>query len=207
LFNPSIDYGSLSDVDDNVYKTVAIGTQIWMAENLRTTKYNDGTSIPIINNKDMWKQRTTPGFSWPNYDEGFKSSFGGMYNYYAVNTGKLCPSGWHVPNKEEYTVMEYQLGGVALAGGKLKETGTGHWRSPNVGASNESGFTALPSSFIYSEYGVMSPLAGSFGCWWLSGEYTTQKADVFGLQDDMGRVNTINTIDFQSGIPVRCIKN
>jgi hypothetical protein len=75
VFNPAIVYGSVGDVDGNVYKTVAIGSQTWMAENLRTTKFNDGTSIPLISTKSMWKELTTPGFSWPNYDDGFKSTF------------------------------------------------------------------------------------------------------------------------------------
>jgi uncharacterized protein (TIGR02145 family) len=130
-----------------------------------------------------------------------------MYNYYAVNTGKLCPAGWHVPNKTELTAMEYYLGGVALAGGKLKEAGTDHWRSPNTDADNGSGFTAIPSSYMYSEYGEMVPVAGTLAFWWLSGDYTTQYADVFDLQHDMGRLITMNTINFQSGVPLRCIKN
>ncbi len=207
IFNPAIVYNSIEDIEGNVYKTVVIGSQTWMAENLRTTKFNDGSTIPLINNKSMWKELTTAGFSWPNYDDGLKSTFGGMYNYYAVSTGKLCPSGWHVPDKTEMTTMMYYLGGVAVAGGKLKESGTEHWRSPNVGGSNESGFTAIPSSYMYSEYGELVPIAGTLAFWWLSGDYTTSFADVMDIQDDQERLVTFNTIDFQSGVPVRCIKN
>jgi uncharacterized protein (TIGR02145 family) len=148
IFNPSATYGNMTDQDGNTYKTVKIGTQTWMAENLRTTKYNDGTSIPIVPDNKDWGYLSTPGYCWCKNDPAtFKNIYGALYNWFAVNTGKLAPTGWHVPTDEEWTILTTFLGGEAIAGGKMKESGTAHWRSTNTGASNSSGFTALPCGY------------------------------------------------------------
>jgi uncharacterized protein (TIGR02145 family) len=135
IFNPSLTYGEVSDIDGNYYKTIQIGSQIWMAENLKTTRYNDGSNIPLVTDNTAWSNLTTPGYCWYNNDAAtYKNVYGALYNWYAVNTGKLCPSGWHVPSEYEWTLLVNYLGGVYAAGGKLKETGTTHWYSPNAGA-------------------------------------------------------------------------
>ena len=122
----------VQDIDGNNYLTVTIGTQIWMAENLRTTKYNDGTAIPLVTDNTTWANLTTPAYCWYNNDAKTNgSTYGALYNWYSVNTKKLCPTGWHVPNDTEWTTLTTYLGGTAVAGGKLKETGTAHWYSPN----------------------------------------------------------------------------
>jgi len=137
--------GTVSDTDGNTYPTIVIGTQTWMAENLKTTKYSDGTAIPIVTDGGAWAALTTPGYCWQNNDEAtYKATYGALYNWYAVNTGKLCPTGWHVSTNAEWTTLTTYLGGEAVAGAKLKESGTAHWTSPNAGATNETGFTALP---------------------------------------------------------------
>jgi uncharacterized protein (TIGR02145 family) len=168
-FNPDLSYGILSDVDGNTYKTIQIGNQTWMAENLKTTRYNDGTEIPFVPDNISWYNLTTPAYCWNIYDEAStKSPFGALYNWYSINSGKLCPAGWHVPTDAEWTTLTTSLG-ESVAGGKLKETGTTHWTNPNVGASNQTGFTALPGggrdydggSFVYIEYN---------GVWWSSTE-------------------------------------
>lgn len=139
---------TVTDIEGNIYKTVTIGTQVWMAENLKTTKYNDGTSIPLVTDNNAWIKLSTPGFCWYNNDAVTnKSTFGALYNWYTVNTSKLCPTGWHIPNDTEWGILTTYLGGEAVAGGKLKETGTIHWVSPNTGATNETGFTSLPSGY------------------------------------------------------------
>jgi uncharacterized protein (TIGR02145 family) len=136
---------TVTDIDGNVYHFDTIGTQVWMVENLRTTRYNDGTPIPMVPDNLYWSRLTTGAYS--DYDNTPDSSkiYGKLYNWYAVNDArKLAPAGWHVPSDSEWVLLLTYLGGESVAGGKLKETGTDHWESPNVGATNESGFTALP---------------------------------------------------------------
>lgn len=139
------DGSTVKDIDGNVYDTVRIGTQVWMVENLKTTKYNDGTSIPLVTDDTEWENLGTPGYCWFNNDAAtYKSAYGALYNWYSVNTGKLCPTGWHVPTDAEWTILIDYLGGEGVAGGKMKEAGLTHWPTPNTGATNSSGFTALP---------------------------------------------------------------
>jgi uncharacterized protein (TIGR02145 family) len=163
----------VTDADGNVYKTIIIGSQVWMAENLMTTKYSDGTSIPNITDNNNWVNIITPGFSWyKNNRISFGKVYGALYNWYAVNTGKLCPAGWHVPSEDEWTVLAGYLGGNYYAGGELKEQGLGHWTTPNYGASNNYGFTALPGGFrrgLAPDPGS-SRAMGYLGRWWVSTE-------------------------------------
>ena len=134
---------SVTDIEGNVYRTVRIGSQVWMAENLKTTQFNDGQPIPNVTGNSQWENLSTPAYCWYNNDVQNKNIFGGLYNWYAVNTGRLAPEGWHVPTSEEWTTLINYLGGENIAGGKLKETGTDHWLSPNTGATNETGFSAI----------------------------------------------------------------
>lgn len=137
--------GTVTDVDGNVYQTIGIGSQFWIAENLKTTKYNDGTSIPLVTDNRDWSLLFTPAYCWYNNDEiNNKITYGALYNWYTLNTGKLCPSGWHVPNNTEWAVLASYLGGPEVAGGKMKVPGTDYWNSPNTGATNSSGFSAFP---------------------------------------------------------------
>ncbi len=136
---------SVADVDGNVYNVVTIGTQIWMKENLGTTKYKDGTAITFPGaNNSAWQSNTTGAYAWYNNDIANKPVYGGLYNWYAVNTTRLCPTDWHVPSDAEWSAMTASLGGANLAGGKLKEMGTAHWNTPNAAATNDVGFSALP---------------------------------------------------------------
>lgn len=154
----------VTDGDGNNYPVVKIGTSLWMAENLKTTKYNDFTGIPLA--ETNWNL-TTPAYCWYNNDATTnKNTYGALYNWYAVNTGKLCPVGWRVPNDGEWTALTDYLGGEAVAGGKLKETGTIHWLSSTAITTNETGFTALPGGFRLSN-GNFSYLRYS-GNWWSS---------------------------------------
>jgi uncharacterized protein (TIGR02145 family) len=144
-FNPAVTYGSLTDQEGNTYRTVEIGTQVWMAENLKTTLYNDGQSVACVTDTEEWANLSTPGYCWYNNDASvYRPAFGALYNWYAVNTGKLCPVGWHIPSNEEWIALRTFLGGEDFAGGKLKETGTTHWKTYDAAATNEFGFTALP---------------------------------------------------------------
>ncbi|MFA5972920.1 MAG: FISUMP domain-containing protein [Lentimicrobiaceae bacterium] len=150
IFNPSMIYGSLTDIDGNEYKTIQIGTQSWMAENLRTTKYNDNTPITLVTT-GTWGN-DTPAYSWLDNDPAtYKNTYGALYKWFTVTTGKLCPTGWHIPSDEEWTILTTYLGGEATSGSKLKESGTNHWLSPNEDATNSSGFTALPGGSRYRD--------------------------------------------------------
>jgi uncharacterized protein (TIGR02145 family) len=169
---PSATLTIVSDIDGNVYNTVTIGTQTWMAENLKTTKYNDGNAIPNVTDNTAWAALTTPSYCWYNNDATtYKATYGALYNWYAVNStsngGKnVCPTGWHVPSDAEWTTLTDYLGEESVGGGKLKETGTTHWTSPNTGATNETGFTALPGGYRY--FNGTFDYIGSGGFWWSS---------------------------------------
>ena len=172
--NPNITYGSITDIDGNTYKTVTIGTQTWMAENLKVTKYNDGIAIPNVTDNTAWRELTTGALCDYDNTPSNSETYGKLYNWHAVNTGKLCPTGWHVPSDAEWTELTDYLGGTSDAGGKLKETGTTHWNSPNTGATNETGFTALPGgyrNFDGTFYGV-----GTYGFWWSATEGSADSA-------------------------------
>lgn len=161
--------GTFTDAKDgHFYKWVKIGTQIWMAENLKATIYNDGSSIPNVTDNKAWKKLKQGAYCWYNNDDSNENIYGALYNWYAVNTGKLAPNGWHVPTDAEWTTLTTFLGGETVAGGKLIETGTTHWQSPITGATNEFGFTALPAGYR-SRSGTFCSI-GSFGIWWCSSE-------------------------------------
>jgi len=159
----------LTDIDGNTYNTVWIGGQLWMAENLKTTKYTDGMPIPLVTDNVQWAGLTTGAYCWYNNDVANKAIYGALYNYYAVQTGSIAPIGWHVPSEAEWTQLENYLGGSSIAGGALKETGTTHWLSPNAGATNITGFTALPGGLRRS-YGPFDSI-GRNGFWWSSTEF------------------------------------
>jgi uncharacterized protein (TIGR02145 family) len=194
---------TVKDIDGNVYKTVTIYTQVWMAENLRTTKYNNGQSIPMVIDDTVWSNLNTPGY-WCYKDSAYAQTYGALYNWYTVNTGKLCPTGWHVPTDYEWTTLTLYIGGESVAGGKLKETGTTHWVSPNNGATNETGFTALPGGARFYD-GRLDGL-GRQGYWWSATLSHTDFA-FFRLISYWGG----NLISFENnvkfGYSVRCVKD
>ncbi|MEN6501108.1 MAG: fibrobacter succinogenes major paralogous domain-containing protein [Tenuifilaceae bacterium] len=134
---------TVTDIDGNVYNTVTIGTQVWLAENLKTTKYNDDTDIPLMNENSSWEAIDSPGYCWYDNSIANKDLYGALYNWPAVISGKLCPAGWNVPSDAEWTKLIDFLGGEYIAAEYLKEVGT-YWTSPISKATNYSGFCALP---------------------------------------------------------------
>ena len=133
------------DADGNVYDTVPIGDQVWLKENLKTTTFIDGTPIPLLTDDNEWSITSSGANCWYSNDPGTnKDKYGALYNWYSVESGLLCPVGWHVPTHEEWTVLIDYLTGEFLAGSKMKEVGTVHWSIPNLDANNISVFTALP---------------------------------------------------------------
>jgi uncharacterized protein (TIGR02145 family) len=203
--NVSLIEAVVSDIDGNIYSSIVIGTQTWMAENLKTTKLRDGSTIPLVTDNAAWAALLTPGYRWFNNDEAsYKATYGAMYNWSAVNTGKLCPVGWHVPSINEWTILTDYLGGVSVAAGKLKESGISHWSSPNIGATNETGFTALPGGRV-TDNGIFDCF-GDYGLWWSSSEGTANDAWHLVLQNSSGSAGGY-TYSVQGGVSVRCLKN
>jgi uncharacterized protein (TIGR02145 family) len=198
-------FGKITDIEDNVYRTLTIGSQTWMADNLRTTKLNDGTAIQLVTNGASWAALSTPGYCWYNNDEAtFKSRYGALYNWHTVNTGKLCPQGWHVPTDAEWTTLTDYLGGENVAGGKMKEHGTTYWVSPNAGATNESSFTGLPGGFRYHDGEYFD--FGFSGYWWSSTGYSDARAYFRFLYHEDRSIFRFNN-DKKIGFSVRCLKN
>jgi uncharacterized protein (TIGR02145 family) len=203
---------SVTDIEGNVYHAVIIGTQTWMVENLKTTRYNDSTIIPLVENASEWSSLTTPGYCWYNNDEATnKDTYGALYNWYAVNTHKLCPKGWHVPTTAELVILSNFLGGEDVAGGKLKETGTIHWFSPNTGADNKSGFSALPAG--NRGYGGVFGEEGSFyyqgieGAWWSSSIDGMGSAWYHYISNGYAGFKRSSALSKQNGFSVRCVRD
>ncbi len=191
--------------DGVTYNTVQIGDQCWLKENLRTTKYNDGTSITNVTDNATWTSTTSGAYCCYSNDTSNCTTYGALYNWYAVNTGKLCPSGWHVPSDAEWDTLVNYLGGVNVAGGKLKETGTTHWWSPNNGATNSSGLTALPGGLRSGYEGKFLNLGGS-GYWWSRSEEGGSTAWVRTLSYNNANVNRYS-INERDGFSVRCLRD
>lgn len=144
--------GTMTDQDGNLYQTVLIGNQWWMAENLKAIHYRNGDAIPNVSDSTEWVNLTTGAYSAYDNNESNAETYGYLYNWYAVDdTRNIAPEGWHIPTETEWQTLIDYLGGVSVAGGKMKEAGTIHWASPNDGATNESGFTALPGGRFPTE--------------------------------------------------------
>jgi uncharacterized protein (TIGR02145 family) len=178
VHNPNITYNTMTDQEGNVYKTIVIGTQEWMAENLNTSIYRNGdgitTGLDISMAQNMWSIITEGAWGSYNYyftyDSNFECPYGKLYNWYAcVDSRGLCPVGWHVPSESDWTTLINHLGGHEIAGGKMKSTGaiqtaSGLWNSPNTEANNTGGFSAIPGGSIGYDgiyYGM-----GDYGIWW-----------------------------------------
>ena len=213
IFNPEKSYGTVTDREGNIYKTITIGTQTWMAENLRTTIYRNGKSIPEVTDNATWITITEGAYCSYHNSRNADTilTFGRLYNWYAVSDSQnIAPEGWHVPSDEEWATLISFLGGDSNAGEKLKETGILHWFQ-NPYSTNESGFTALPAGYRYVAAGEFVGL-GLISFWWSSTEADTAWYDnplwaryryVGYLDPACGRGNWIK----QLGFSVRCIKD
>lgn len=195
---------TVTDLDGNVYHTVTIGTQVWMVENLKVTRYRNGDSIHNVSDSIQWRNLTTGAYCNYKNDSVIANAYGRLYNGYSVlDSRNICPCGWHIPNESEWTILTTYLGGVQVAGGKMKETGYTHWLYPNTGATNESGFTALGGGFRadYSSFGSLI-LYGSF---WSSTEYSANLKYIY-LVSDGTNIYWFESSD-RGGLSVRCLKD
>ena len=199
---------SLVDIDGNVYKIVKIGSQIWMAENLKVTHYNDGVAIPNITDNNAWVNQRTGAYC--DYDNTPSNSeiYGRLYNCYTVWTGKLAPAGWHVPSEADWFLL---CKNIQNDGGTLKETGYNHWWSPNTGATNSTGFTALPNGGRYGNNLYATP--GYYNIhenstWWSSETFTDpENAEEFILSYQTSLIYYSFSQKAKEGYGVRLIKD
>lgn len=201
---------TVTDIDGNIYNTVLIGNQCWIAENLEVTKYNNGMSIDYPGEDvEAWDNNTTGAYAWYVNDISWKDSYGALYNWHAVNNASgLCPAGWHVPTDAEYTTLTNYLGGETIAGGKMKSTRTDptphpRWNSPNTGATNESNWSGFPGGYRSGAY--FEDFGGS-GWWWTS---TPIYSGAWGRTLFYNGIYVYLNSDNWSGLgySVRCLKN
>lgn len=193
---------SFKDIDGNVYTSVKIGTQTWMVQNLKVTKYRNGDPIPTLDRDALtWGDLTTGAYS--NFYDNSSSS-GRLYNWYAVDDSRgLAPEGWHIPSNEEWNVLFEFLGGESVAGSKLKEKGTTHWCAPNADSTNETGFTALPLDWRLED-------GFATGCgdapYWTADEFDDAEAHNLFMWSETGEITRVHNNKFV-GWGVRCIKD
>jgi uncharacterized protein (TIGR02145 family) len=197
---------TVTDMDGNLYHTVTIGSQVWMVENLKVTRYNDGTAIPQVTDSASWENLKSPGYCWyDNHDSTNQNNYGLLYNGYVINTGKnIAPVGWHIPSDSEWAVLTTYLGGENVAGDKLKEAGSTHWSIMNTVATNESGFTALPGGYRSASFALFAGI-GTVGYWWSSTPYGYGFIYRY-MYDDESQVMSNNT-NKEFGYSIRCIRD
>jgi uncharacterized protein (TIGR02145 family) len=198
-------FDTLSDIEGHVYPIFLIGDQWWMAENLRSSTYANGDTIPHVTDVSIWDQLSTP--AWCNYDNQAvnDSIYGKLYTWYAVSDPRnVCPTGWHIPTDAEWTVLEDFLGGQSFAGGKMKSIID--WNAPNTGATNESGFSGLPGGFR-SMYGFFNTQGtGAIGNWWSSNLYNSTEARYRYLNASYNSFYDY-WLDKSYGVSIRCVKD
>ncbi len=200
------------DIDSNLYHTVVIGTQVWMVENLKVTRLNNGVNISEINSDDEWDTLSSAAYCWFDNDKSvYKNPYGALYNWHAVNTKKLCPVGWHIPTDSDWTILSTFIGGDSIAGGKLKSMGvlddsTGLWHSPNTNASDEFGFCALPGGMRSSVEPHDFEEIGIIGYWWSSPDESVSSINLRFLRSN--KANLYRAVGSENGgFSVRCIKD
>ena len=213
LFNPNLTYGTMTDQDGNIYKTIEIGTQTWMAENLRTTKFSNGVPIPNVSDAKQWSESASAAYSNYENNSNNANTYGRLYNWFAVNNSiNIAPAGWHIPDKTEWLTLISFLG-ESGAGSKLKEADTIHWNFPNTGATNESGFTALPGGGRSGDYRIQMGKyysifdgKGKGGIWWSATESVDAKSwcCFVALNSPIMRGSEAT---WHGGCSVRCIKD
>lgn len=202
--------GTVADIDGNIYQTIRIGTQHWMAENLRVTRYQNGDTIPGNLTNSQWSTASTGAYAFPSNDPAFDTIYGKLYNWFAVaDTNGLCPDGWVVPEDEDWLALITYLGGSLVTGGKLKSTRTApddphpRWDSPNLEASNESGFSGFPAGDRFT--GGLYYNFGKIGTFWSSTQANAVNAWSRGLSYASAGI-TRNSNDKRYGFSVRCLR-
>jgi uncharacterized protein (TIGR02145 family) len=195
----SLEGNGLTDIDGNNYTSVILGSQEWMGENLKTTRFCNGDLLLNIENNNDWIVESTAAWCNFNNNSSYAEIYGKLYNRFSVTDARnVCPCGWHVPSLSEWNVLFSYLGGSQLAGAKMKSTGTTYWNSPNTGATNESRFSALPGGFRRSDLGSFSNI-GIAAHWWCA----TASFYIYNSYDGV----TNNGAENNKGYSIRCIKD
>jgi uncharacterized protein (TIGR02145 family) len=206
LSSRQVNGGTVTDIEGYTYRTITIGAQVWMAENLRVTRYRDGTAISTESGKTKWSNLILGAYCLPESEStaGIET-FGLLYNFNAVNDARgLSPEGWHVPTAEEWRTLIDYLGGVEQAGGRMRETSSGLWRTSIPGSTNESRFSAVPAGGR-GRLGSATDV-GYFATWWSSTSFDSTYAWHWGLYPDKNSIRS-NPGHKSSGFSVRCIKD
>jgi uncharacterized protein (TIGR02145 family) len=211
IFNSDLIYGTVADIDGNEYKTITIGSQTWMAENLRTTRYRNGDLIGTTTSATLdISLETKPKYEWAyNADETNVVTYGRLYTWYTITDSRnICPDGWHVPTDAEWITLTPYLGGESdgfVAGAKLKEIGTTHWQSPNPDATNASGFTALPGGNRH--FNGTYEYIGYYSFWWSStGSNYANQAWYWLIHYNNSSVGRYS-FNERYGLSVRCLQD
>ena len=204
---------TITDIEGNIYQTDKIGNQFWMTENLRTARFNDSTSIPKVEDCVWWESLKSPGFCWYNNSpEINRNVYGALYNWYAVNSGRLCPSGWHIPTDNDWKILEKYLGmdqtetdasdwrGEGLA---YKMKSTMDWNNDSNG-NNSSGFSGLPGGTRWP--GCEFDNIKNMGCWWSATEKGEGEVWYRSLSSNVSTIGRVSAFKIW-GLSVRCIKN
>lgn len=197
----------VKDFEGNIYDVVQIGSQYWLKQNLRTAYYNNGTPISTDLSSALWLSTTEGAYCWYDNDSANHDIlYGKLYNWHAVNTGNLCPSGWHVPTNTDWDVLLNEVGGASTAGGALKVTGTTYWISPNEGATDEYNFSAMPGGYAGSSENFYDK--GFNGYWWTATEYADDPNNGIYkyMYCSLDRTDT-NNFSKNVGASVRCVKD
>ncbi|MDD3740842.1 MAG: FISUMP domain-containing protein [Bacteroidales bacterium] len=214
FFSPG---AGVADIDGNLYQTVLIAGREFMAENLRTSRYNNGDTINRISDSDSWALSGSGSYCWFEDDStAYEELYGKLYNFMSIINGNICPSGWHVPSDDEWAELETYLGMDNLAlyesgwrgenqGGMLKQTGLENWLSPNAGATNQSGFTALPAGYRGVD-GVFQDLASSTYFWSMCQTGYSSNVWIRALNNTEKGVLR-DTVEFFKGASIRCVKS
>ena len=210
---------TVKDIDGNKYTSVIMGEQEWLRENLRTTRYNDGTPIPNVTGLEEWANTESPAYVWYDNDISNKNPYGALYNWQAVGSRTdLCPAGWRVATDDDWKTFEAFLGMTpeeiegtgmrgTIEGGKLKETGTRHWYEPNEGATNEYGFTAIPSGRRRANGSFVGMDERVPGCtMWTYTDTSIESAYYRHLANRSARIGRNPEGEKKMGLAVRCIK-
>ncbi len=192
------------DIDGNVYETIQIGEQLWMAENLKVTHYQNGDEIPTNLDDSSWESANYGTVAVYDDQESNIDTYGRLYSWYAVDDNRgVCPENFHVPTDEEYTQLTIYLGGSDVAGGKMKEAGLEHWNAPNTGATNESGFSGFPGGYRNTSGAYVD--MGSLGVFRSSSEYSSSQAWIHSLWYEDAVVYRGFNMNKNSGNSVRCV--
>jgi uncharacterized protein (TIGR02145 family) len=208
--------GTVTDVDGNVYHTVTISKQTWTIENLKVTRFNDSTAIAMVSDSAAWTNSKSAAYCWYKNDSStYKATFGALYNWYAVKTGKLAPKGWHIPTNDEWFTLEQNVSQLNYVSGSLAKifASQNYWISSHTSSSigenpnlnNSSGFTALPGGWRLNERTSFTKI-DSLGGWWSSSAVSDTTAYNWSLMNTLSTVERAPCI-LWAGLSIRCVKN